>query len=525
MADKNEHSDIPQGQPQAFAPLPNAGSSSGSSAPPSWAVPQPPKRMRRGRSLTVVLAVVLTVVVATATALITSGFLRGGGAPVADQARTNAPAQQQPAAPTTTAPQQGLATQAVAPQQVPGDLRQGAVYVQSNDAISNVVVAYLRKPDGTLTEMGRYPTGGQGSGKFEDSAHGLVLGSAKGEASPTQNIDQEDLLFVTNAGSNTISVFRVEAGGLELITQVPSGGNRPVSLTVNNGMLYVLNSGETDRRLVLGPDDLLENCTTGDMPSVTGFRVTPAGNLMPIENSTRALSGRAMSGCAQVTFTPDGKTLIVTERIANIPGQTKDRKGAIDTFDVRFDGTLGERKVLDPSGAGPYGFNFLKDGTLLMTEQNGATANPGGGGAVSYHLNSDNSLKAINGTINDGQTDTCWIVVTRDQKTAYATSAFGGGAITAYRVGDNDSLQILYPHADAPDGKDASKQVVKDGLTDLVLSHDTNYLYQLNSVTGALQSFKVNPNGLLTHIEDHQVFQLEPFGQGGQAAPFGLVSW
>jgi 6-phosphogluconolactonase len=521
MAEKKEGPEAPQGQPQGFAPLPGPTAGGGTTAPPSWAVPPARKPMLGRRKLTVVLAVALTAVVATGTALVTTAIVSTDGPDgpaFADQ--PNAANQQAP-----PPAQQGPQNAPPAASRASGDLREGAVFVQSNDVVSNEVVAFARKTDGTLREVGRYPTGGVGSGSFEDAAQGLVLGTAKGETSPIQNVDQAELLFSANAGSGTISVFRVQSDSLELVGQVPSGGKRPVSLTVNNGLLYVLNSGEVDRRLVLGPDNLLDNCSSGDIPSVSGFRVTPSGALTPIENSNRTLSGRGASGCSQVSFTPDGKTLVVTERTASMPGQAKDKKGVITTFDVRFDGALGARRLIDPSGTGPFGFNFLKNGTMIVAEQNGALANPGGGGAVSYQINSDNSLRPINGTVDNGQTDTCWIVVTDDQKLAFASNAFTGGSITSYRIRDDGGLELLYPVATAPDGKDANNDLVKDGLTDMALSRDTNFLYQLNSLDGTLWVFRVNAGGLLSHVETHQAFDLEPFGMGGEAAPFGISAW
>jgi 6-phosphogluconolactonase len=524
-----ERDDNPgQGQPQAFAPFP-APAGGGSTDPPSWAAPAPrPRRRRQG--LFVTLAVVLTAVLVTAVVVITARVVSGDGPAVAGQASNNA-AEQEAAPPAAAPDQQAPAAQAEPPPNVPvgssaeGDLRQGAVFLMSNDADANEVVAFSRKDDGTLREVGRYPTGGEGSGSFEESSQGLVLGTADGEASPVQNVDQAELLFVSNAGSGTISVFRVGSNGLELIGQTPSGGKRPVSLTVNNGLLYVLNSGESDRRLVLGPNTVLDNCTHGDLPSVTGFRINASGNLTPIEKSTRTLTGRPFSGCAQVSFTPDGRKLVVTERFASVSGQTKEKKGAINVFDVRFDGLLGARRVIDPSGVNPFGFNYLKDGTLIVTESNGATANPGASNVTSYQVNADGSLRSINGSVANGQTDSCWVAVTEDQKTVFISSAFGGGSVSSYRVRDDGGLELLHPLATAPDGQDATKDLLQDGVSDLALSRDSKYFYQLNSIDGTLWVFRVEPDGLLSHVETHQVFELAPFGEGGEAAPFGISAW
>jgi 6-phosphogluconolactonase (cycloisomerase 2 family) len=60
---------------------------------------------------------------------------------------------------------------------------------------------------------------------------------------PNNLTDATRFLFVVNAGSNSISVFQVNqddaANGrkdaLRLVTVQPSGGEKPVSLTVNAG--------------------------------------------------------------------------------------------------------------------------------------------------------------------------------------------------------------------------------------------------------------------------------------------------
>ena len=87
------------------------------------------------------------------------------------------------------------------------NLRQGAVFSMSNDPAGNEVVAFGRSGDGTLVAAGSHPTGGTGSGGFEDSANALVLGSADGESAPNNIQNFGDLLFATNAGSDNVSVF------------------------------------------------------------------------------------------------------------------------------------------------------------------------------------------------------------------------------------------------------------------------------------------------------------------------------
>lgn len=64
-----------------------------------------------------------------------------------------------------------------------------------------------------------------------------------------------------------------------IVEREPSGGNRPISITVNRGVAYVLNAEEF-------------MCTgLGTQPSVTGFAFDSRGALTPIPGSTRPLSG------------------------------------------------------------------------------------------------------------------------------------------------------------------------------------------------------------------------------------------
>ncbi|HET9143347.1 hypothetical protein [Actinophytocola sp.] len=405
------------------------------------------------------------------------------------------------------------------------DLRSGGVFLQSNDERGNEVVAFARGEDGKLREAGRYKTGGVGSGSFQDSAQGIVLGSPNGEASPQHHVDDAQLLFVPNAGSNTISVFRLQENGLELAGQFPSGGETPVSLTVNHGLLYVLNNGEFDNRYILNfqEDEFLDNCTTGQKPSVTGFRIGGDGTLTQIENSTQLLSEDATSGCVQVSFTPDGRKLIVTERAASVP-DAEPGKGAIVTFSVNANGTLSGKQVLDPSGAGSFGFTITRNNHILVSENNREAED--GSTLASYTMKADGTLEVNGaGSVPDNKTDACWVVSTTDGKLAFVANAFGGGTISSYGVDGDGVLTLLHSSATAASTQDPEDDHLGDGTTDMSLSRDDRYLYQLNSIAGVLHVFKVNNGGTLSFVEDHQVFNLTPPDAGGHAAPFGLAAF
>lgn len=389
------------------------------------------------------------------------------------------------------------------------NLTNGAVFSMSNALDGNVVVAFDRAPDGKLTEAGRFPTGGNGSGGFEDTANGLVLGSTAGESAPNNLIGASQLLFATNAGSNSITVFRVEKQGLEIVEVQPSGGEKPVSITINNGLVYVLHSGETTDGEIAIP-----NCTSGNLPSVTGFRIDAQGNLTPIPNSTRLLSGDRNSGCAQVSFNPAGTVLVVTERLANDedPSGPAGDEGVINTFVVDQDGTLGPHRVIDATGQGPFGFTFNKQGALLTTEQFDGPAGPGEGAAAGYTVNSDGNLTPTSPSVKNGGTDTCWFVVTDSGKYGFTTSFFPDARISSYLVRPDGGLTLLNATANTAN--------VETGASDMALSRNSKYLYQLNSFQGTINVFAVGHDGSLTFVQRVNAHAPSPT----TAAPIGIAA-
>src|SRR3954468_11420533 len=94
----------------------------------------------------------------------------------------------------------------------------GAVFVMTNDATANEVISFGRTPDGQLVPGDRFRTGGRGSGGTGDPLQSQ--GSLK--------LSQDDsVLFAANAGSGTVTVFRVRGASLTLLDQADSGGSEP----------------------------------------------------------------------------------------------------------------------------------------------------------------------------------------------------------------------------------------------------------------------------------------------------------
>jgi 6-phosphogluconolactonase len=108
----------------------------------------------------------------------------------------------------------------------------GAVYTQTNAVGGNAVHRLDRGPDGLLTPVATYRTGGAGTGAGLGSQGAVALS------------DDGRRLVAVNAGSNDISSFRVSRRGhLTLIDRVASGGVAPNSVDIAGDSVYVLNAG------------------------------------------------------------------------------------------------------------------------------------------------------------------------------------------------------------------------------------------------------------------------------------------
>lgn len=488
-------------------------------AQPQWSAPVAPVlrwRLRDHLTVAIIVAVVMIVVVG----LGVTWIMKDGGVRTA--------ADTTPLRPVAAQQQHQIPASAGANGQ---DLTKGAVFLDSNDRDMNTVVAFARGADGTLHKIGTYPTGGKGSGSVEDTSSGLVVASTQGTVSPQHDVNDPKFLIVPNLGSGTVTVFKIKPHGLQLASTTITGGIKPVSIAVSHGLVYVLQSGEvTDQFLTSATTDI-ENCTTGELPTVVGFHIDDNGVLTPIQGSTRLLSGDADSGCTMVGFTPDGKFLFAAERRAGKPDpKTGFQKGDLLSFPVQQDGTLGQPTITTPAANGVYTFVFTKDGrTMLTADQNGDIGNANGGEVESYSVN-DGQVTPIESTpVPTERTDSCWVVLTNDETLAFVSSAFGndltGGSIASYRVDKGGKMTLLFPEATSDDGHSSVGNHLSLGVLDLALSKDSQYLYALDGLSGGVYGFKVNSNGTLTYVQSLHTFNIAPLNLGGQGGPNGIAAY
>lgn len=338
----------------------------------------------------------------------------------------------------------------------------GAVYTITNDAAGNEVAVYERAADGSLTFMASYPTGGLGSGAGLGSQGAVVLR------------ENGRRLFVVNAGSNQVSVFAVRKDGLHLLDVVDSGGEMPISLALHGRILYVLNAGGSG--------------------NITGFRVRDNGKLVPLDGSTQPLSNGGTGASpqpAQISFSRDGKLLVVTEKATN----------SIDVYQVAA-GIAGAPVTHPSAGMTPFGFAFARRNDLIVSEAFGGA--PGASAVSSYNVDND-SFEVLSPSVATTQTAACWVVISKDGRYAYVTNT-GSGSVSSYSIAKDGTISLL----------DAQAGLTGEGSSpiDMALSNNGRFLYALGANSDTISIFGVNSDGSLESLGNISV----PAGAVGLAA-------
>ena len=319
-----------------------------------------------------------------------------------------------------------------------GDSGPRAVYTLTNQVSGNAVAVFARSGDGTLTAAGTFATGGAGTGAGLGSQGAVTLS------------DDGRLLLAVNAGSNDVSVFQVDPQGLSLVSRTPSGGTLPISVTVSRNVVYVLNAGGTG--------------------NITGFTVGSTGALTQIGGSTRSLSG-ANVGPAEVSFSPDGRQLVVTEKSTSL----------LDVYPVDRNGVARELTSNTSAGGTPFGFAFGPRDLLFVSE----AAAPGS--ASSYALSNNGSFRVISGAVLTHQGAPCWAVVTADRRFGYTGN--GSGSVSGFSIAPNGSIRLL---------GDGATALIGSGVNDIALSANSRYLYVLQTGGArAIHAFRIQNDGSL----------------------------
>ncbi len=331
---------------------------------------------------------------------------------------------------------------------------EGAAFAMTNRSSGNEIITYRRSADGSLTRVGSVSTRGNGLGTDLDTQGALRL-------SPDNRF-----LYAANAGSDDVTVFSVDGTRLSFLQKV-AAGDVPNSLTIHEDLLYVL-----------------DGSVAGN--GIRGFKRAADGTLTQIPFSFRLLSSPiAVPG--EVAFSPDGRLLVVTQKTTNL---LLSPPNALDVFRVSARGLASRQPQRTAShGIRPFSLAFRNDSQLVVVESFNAA--DGASALSSYRVAPDGDLAVLSGSVPNQQTDTCWVVITKDGRFVF-TANFGSGTISSYRFGRTGNVALLQGNA-AFLGADSQP-------VDLALSADSQYLYLLLRGTGGVAPFRIQDDGTLTPL-------------------------
>lgn len=332
-----------------------------------------------------------------------------------------------------------------------------AVFVQGNELDGNTIHVFARGDDGKLEPAGTYDAGGKGGDQVDAPTDSLAS-----QGSLVYD-DASGMLLAVNAGSGTVTSFRVEGRTLKDRQVVDSGGEFPSSIAVHGKVAYVMNAGGEG--------------------SVQGFRITGNG-LKPLHGSHRSLGldnedvPRFDTSPGEVEFTPDGRNLVVTTKGNN----------TVEVFPMKRNGlpSVAEPVVNESAGGVPFAISF--DGTgkrMLVAEAEKSTV-------TTYEVKRDGKLKVLQKPLANGQEVLCWLE--RAGNYFYGGNT-GNSTVSGYRMDKHGKLALTNDVGIATPPSANSQ-----GVIDLAVTEDEKFVYVQNAVSGTVDGFRVEKNGSLTKV-------------------------
>lgn len=345
-------------------------------------------------------------------------------------------------------------------------VRSAKLFMSTNGVSGNEVQVYDRLDEGPVGLLFSVPTAGVGTGGGLASQGALTLS------------EDGRYLFVVNAGSNTVSSFRLGNEGLELRSTVSTGGPTPSSVTESQGLVYVMNRGMDG---------------TGIGSGITGFR-NQNGVLRPIPRSSRTLGLSGGPVLGQVGLGLDAGVIVVT-----------DRNNTLYSWPVQRDGTPGPLTRTPSPGAVPFGFAFTRKDVLIVSEAGGNATS--GGSTCSSYVFHPRSLTPVlvSAAVPTTQGAACWIAVTPDGRHAFSANA-ASSTVSSFSIARSGAMTLLNAQAALMPGA---------GALDMAVSPDGSQLHVFGSRT---------PQSLFTYAIDDGALTLLGTSVGPVSSAAGLAA-
>ena len=248
-----------------------------------------------------------------------------------------------------------------------------------------------------------FPAGGAGTGTGLAS-QGALQRSPNGR-----------FLLAVDAGSNQISVLRIDRGGA-----LRRSGSRCRPTGRCRSALPCIAASCTSRTRGAGGSNY------------TGFRLGRYGHLWHLRGSTVALPDGSQPG--DVLFNSDG-TRLAGARVAT---------SLIDSFRVKRDGRLraAPGSPFAAQGPGPFGSQFrpTNPSQLFVSNAHGGT---NAGTVSAFRVASDGELASVGGSpYPDHQTAPCWVEISHDGRYLFTVNT-AVSTISRYWIAPGGRLHLL----------------------------------------------------------------------------------
>jgi 6-phosphogluconolactonase (cycloisomerase 2 family) len=333
------------------------------------------------------------------------------------------------------------------------DYSSSLVYTMSNDASGNKIYAYNIADNGSLTSKGSYPTTGMGTGTDMGNQGALTTGLGG------------HLVYAVNPGSNDMSVFyALTDGSLSLKEKVATGGTQPVSVTEHNGIVYVLNAG-----------------AGADASSIVGFGYDNQAKLVQIPGSKMEMSASDASQATQISFSADGKVLVVTDKGTN----------QIHSFPMsQYKPTT--MYSYTTTGTAPSGFAMGKNNMMVVTDAGNSASNTSS--VSNYRINSNGTISLLDGPLTtDASYGSGALVMSKYGSSLYTMNPSSNNMSSLISVSGLGKLSLS-------GSLTVTAMAAGTGPKEAAISADAKHMYVMGGQANTLTSFNVNANGSLTPI-------------------------
>ncbi|KAF9875239.1 hypothetical protein CkaCkLH20_07059 [Colletotrichum karsti] len=364
-----------------------------------------------------------------------------------------------------------------------------AAYLLTNDKM-NSIVALPIGPDGLLAAGTVTSSSGAGSNS--------ISGMTNKPAAPDALVSQSALtvvgshLFSVNAGSNTVSMFKIDAADPTKLTMVgqpavvPGEFPNTVAASDGNKLVCVATTG-AKAGIACAP------FSESGIGAMDGLRPIDLNQSTPPVGPTNTVS--------QVFFSADGRDLYATVK----GDPTKNNTGFFAAYPVaRQSGTA--RVSQQPVRSSPKGTAVLFGSSTIPNSDNVFVTDASFGAAVlSVDSNSKVATVKAKAAI-DGQKATCWVTISPATHSAFVTD-----------VASNRLVEMSLVDASIKNTIDLASNG-DPGLVDLKAAG--RFIYALSPGNGTTQAAVTVVDAMSKQQVQH--FELKALGVGGNAQGMAL---